>query len=137
MVICYTTASAYACIGVCLPVSLGIYYPCRACIWGWVNCWPVNVYRIMRYTRRAGPACIINFINRNRPVRNTLNICRARACCIGLVVIHIGIINYSGIMYNIYHPGMRCIIIVYPRAVHITLRRAYPVIIRCIITTTY
>jgi len=91
----------------------------------------------MPYTRCARPAGIVNLINGNRAVRNPLNICRARACCIRLVIIHIGVINYSGVAYNIYYLGMRCIIIVYPRAVHITFRRAHPVIIGRTITTTY
>ena len=91
----------------------------------------------MPYTRCTWPAGIVNFINGDRAARNPLNICRARACCISLVIIHIGVINYSGVTYNIYHLCMRCIIIVYPRAVHVTLRRAHPVIIRRIITTTY
>jgi len=137
MVIRYASGSAYASIRICLSVSLSVYHPCRACIWGWVNCGPVNVYSIMRYNRCAGPACVVNFINSNRPVCNKLNICGAWACCISLVVINIGIINYSGIMYNIYHPGMRCIIIVYPRAVHITFRCAHPIIIGRVISTTY
>jgi len=90
----------------------------------------------MRYTRCAGSVGIIYFINSNWPMRNALYICRARAGSIGLVIIHIGIIDDGGIMDNIYHPAMRLVIVVNTRAVHITLRRANPVIIGYMVSTS-
>ena len=137
MVICYATCFAYSGIRVRLPVSLCVYHSCRACIRGCLYCRPVNIYSIMRYTRCAWLAGIVNFINSNRAVCNSLNICRTRACCISFFAMYIGVINYGSVMYNIYHPCMRRIIIVYLRAVHITLRRAYPVVIGRVITAAY
>ena len=137
MVICYAACFAYPGVRVCLPVSLSVYHPRWACIRGCLYCRPVNVYSIMRYTRRTWLAGIINFINSNRVVCNLLNICRARACCISFLAMYIGVINYGCVMYNVYHPAMWCIIIVYLRVVHVTLRRANPVIIGRSITTTY
>jgi len=91
----------------------------------------------MGYARCAGPAGIVNFINGYRAVCNSLDIYRARTGCISLFVINISIINYSGVVYNVYYARMRCIIIINTRAIHVTFRSANPIVIGRIITAAY
>jgi hypothetical protein len=133
MVICHATASAYACIGVCLPVSLCINYPRRVRVWRCLYRRPVNIYSIVGHTWRVRPAGVVNFVYCHTLMGNLLNICRAWPGYIRMVIVHIGIINDSGIVYNVNYPCMRHVIVIYPWAVDITVRRANPIIIGHII----
>jgi hypothetical protein len=53
---------------------------------------------------------------------------------ISAVIINVGIVNNGSTVYNIHHPGMRHIVVINIRAVDISLRSAYPVIIGHMIT---
>jgi len=133
MVIGHTTAFAYPGIWVGLPVSLGINYPGRVRIGPCLYCRAVNIDGIVLHVGSARSAGVIYFVNGNPLMRNALYICRARTCNIRTVVVHIGIIDNGSVMYNIYHPIMRHVIIINPRTVYITIRGANPVIIGYII----
>lgn len=116
-------------------VSICINHPRRACIWRFFNCRSVNIYRIVGDINRTRPVGIINVIHPYIIIsRNLPDLLHTRAGHIGHIVSNIGIINNGRITYNSYRTGMRHVIVVYTRAINITLRRAYPIVVRHTVT---
>ena len=64
------------------------------------------------------------------------NFGNARAGYISTVIVNVGVVNNSGTVYNIHHPGVWYIIVINIRAVYISLRSAHPVIIGHVVAVT-
>jgi hypothetical protein len=121
-------------VRVLLPVRIGINYTGRPCARSSSNRRPVYIYSIVMNINGARPAGVINSIDLRTLTRIPLDILNPRASNISAVVPGICIIYNSSIVYNIYYPGMWHIIIINIGPVYISLRRAYPIIIRHIIS---
>lgn len=119
-----------ACIRVSGSVSICINHPRRACIRRFFYCRPVNVNRVVGDINRTRPVGIINIIHPYIIIpRNLPNLLHTRSGHIGHIISNISIIDNCGIPYDRYRTGMRHVIVVYTRAINITLRRAYPIVV--------
>jgi hypothetical protein len=95
------TPVGYSLVGVLLLVCSTINYPCRACIWSCLNGRAVDIYGvIMNIVNSSGVVYIGNIVNFDILVGCLPDLLRARPGNIGLIIINIGIINYSGVMDN-------------------------------------
>ncbi|QEC76746.1 hypothetical protein FSB76_12595 [Mucilaginibacter ginsenosidivorax] len=106
-----------------------IYNPRRPGVRCFFYLRPVNINGIV-YNPAATirPAIVTHSVYRHIViVGNTSYFGNPWAGYIGAVVIYVGIVNNRSLVYNIYHPGVRGIIIVNIGAVNIVLRRAHPI----------
>lgn len=129
------SAMTNALVWVLFFVCICINYPGRPGAGSFFNHRPVHIHSVIMNINSTWPVSVINFIDLRALVRKSLYILGTRACNISSVISGIGIINNGGSVYNIYHSCMRHIIIINIRAVNISLRRAYPIIIRDIVIT--
>lgn len=122
----------YTIIRVLLPVSRCVYHPCRPCIWRFPYFRAINIHGIVNNpTAAVWPVNISNVINTHiTVVGNPPDLVNSWAGYISAVVINVGVVNDSSTMNNIYHAGLRHIIVIDVWPVDISLRRAHPVIIR-------
>lgn len=127
-----------AIIRVLLPVSCSIYYPCRSCIGCFSYFRTVNVYCIINYPAAAvWPINVINVVNTHVTVVSNLpDLIYSWAGYVSTVVINISVVNNSCTVNDVYHAGLRYIIVVNIGPVNISLRSANPVIIRYTVTIT-
>jgi hypothetical protein len=118
-----------ALVRVCFSVFGCVYNPCRPGIWCFFYLGPVNINGVVHNAAASiWPAIVAYSVYRHIViVRNASYFGNPWAGYIGAVVIYVGIVNNRGAVYNIYYPGMGCVIIVNIGAVNIVLRRANPI----------
>lgn len=124
-------------VRVLLTVSIGINYTGRPCIGCFIYRRAINIYSVILYPCSTWPAVVIYSVNRYISAGDALDIFAARPGNISAVIINIRIVDDGSIMYNSNRPAPRNIIIINNRAVNISLRSAYPIIIGYTIAVTY
>lgn len=119
-----------------LAISRCIYYPRRPCIRSFPYFRSINVHGIINYPAAAvWSVNISNVINTHITVVGNLpDLIDSGTGYISTVVINIGVVNNGCTVNNVYHAGLRYIIVVNVWSVNISLWCTNPVIIGHIVT---
>jgi hypothetical protein len=92
----------YCRIRMLVLIGIGINNPCRMCVLGPLHHRAVYINGIVLHPDGAGPAGIIDMINRYIIVCNLSYFFNLRSCYVRYVIIHIRVIDNSRIANNIY-----------------------------------